>query len=77
MLHISMFEPEKKAIFLAVGVAVILSVAVTATGLNNIAFADLPGEDGKKGGPKDEFNGGQCKKEFNDNVCKRFHTGSD
>jgi hypothetical protein len=71
------FGHEKKAIFLAVGVAAILSVAVTAIGLNNIAFADPPGEDGKKGGPKDEFNNGQCKQEFNDNICKKFHTGSD
>jgi hypothetical protein len=42
---------RKTAIFLAVGVAAILSVAVTTIGLNNIAFADPPGEDGKKGGP--------------------------
>jgi hypothetical protein len=41
------------------------------------AFADPPGEDGKKGGPKDEVNNGQCKEEFNENVCKKFHTGSD
>jgi hypothetical protein len=41
------------------------------------AFADPPDEDGKKGGPKDEKNNGQCKEEFNDNVCKKFHTGGD
>jgi hypothetical protein len=68
---------RRTAILLAAGVAAILSVVVTATGLTNIAFADPPGEDGKKGGPKDEVNNGQCKEEFNDNVCKKFHTGSD
>lgn len=68
---------NKNAIFLAIGVAAILSVAVTATGLNNIAFAEPPDDDGKRGGPGDEKNNGQCKQEFNDNVCKKKHTGGD
>jgi hypothetical protein len=65
-----------KSIF-AIAAVLTLMVAATASSAVSIAFADPPGEDGKKGGPKDEFNNGQCKQEFNDNVCKKFHTGSD
>jgi hypothetical protein len=65
-----------KSIF-AIATVLTLVVAATASSVVSIAFADPPGEDGKKGGPKDEKNNGQCKQEFNDNVCKKFHTGSD
>ena len=40
------------------------------------AFADPPGEDGKRGGPGDEKNNGQCQQLFNENVCKKKHTGN-
>lgn len=62
---------------LAIFSIVALLTAVSASSIASIAFADPPGEDGKKGGPKDEVNNGQCKQEFNTNVCKKFHTGSD
>jgi hypothetical protein len=65
-----------KSVF-AIATLLTLMVAATASSAVSIAFADPPGEDGKKGGPKDEVNNGQCKQEFNDNVCKKFHTGSD
>jgi hypothetical protein len=64
-----------KSIF-AIATVLTLMVAATASSVVSIAFADPPGEDGKKGGPKDEVNNGQCKQEFNENVCKKFHTGS-
>jgi hypothetical protein len=67
---------KTKSIF-AIATVLTLMVAATASSAVSIAFADPPGEDGKKGGPKDEKNNGQCKQEFNDNVCKKFHTGSD
>jgi hypothetical protein len=67
---------KTKSIF-AIVTVLTLMVAATANSVVSIAFADPPGEDGKKGGPKDEKNNGQCKQEFNDNVCKKFHTGSD
>jgi hypothetical protein len=61
-----------KSIF-AIATVLTLMVAATASSGVSIAFADPLGE----GGPKDEFNNGQCKQEFNDNFCKKFHTGSD
>jgi hypothetical protein len=61
----------------AIATVLALMVAATASSAVSIAFADPPGEDGKKGGPKDEKNNGQCKQEFNENVCKKFHTGGD
>ena len=67
----------KTSALLAVGVAAILTFAALAGSVVSIAFADPPDEDGKKGGPKDEKNNGQCKQEFNENVCKKFHTGGD
>ena len=66
---------NKTSIF-AIATALTLVIAATASSAVSIAFADPPGEDGKKGGPKDEKNNGQCKQLFNDNVCKKFHTGS-
>jgi hypothetical protein len=64
-----------KSIF-AIATVLTLMVAATASSAVSIAFADPPGEDGKKGGPRDEVNNGQCQQEFNENVCKKFHTGS-
>lgn len=75
--YIYLCQVMRKTSLLAVGVAAILAVAALASSVVSIAFADPPGEDGKKGGPKDEVNNGQCKQEFNDNVCKKFHTGGD
>ena len=69
---------------LLVSVAITAAMALVAAAIVSSvpvvpkqAFADPPDEDGKKGGPKDEKNNGQCKQEFNDNVCKKFHTGGD
>jgi hypothetical protein len=75
--YIYLCQVVRKTSLLAVGVAAILAVAALASSVVSIAFADPPDEDGKKGGPKDEKNNGQCKQEFNDNVCKKFHTGGD
>jgi hypothetical protein len=65
-----------KSVF-AIAALLTLMVAAIGSSAVSIAFADPPGEDGKKGGPRDEVNNGQCKQEFNDNVCKKFHTGGD
>ena len=61
----------------AIATVLALMVAATASSVVSIAFADPPGEDGKKGGPKDEYSNGQYKQEFNENVCKKFYTGGD
>ena len=66
---------DTKSIF-AIAAVLTLVVAATASSVVSIAFADPPDEDGKKGGPKDEKNNGQCKQEFNENVCKKSHTGN-
>jgi hypothetical protein len=63
-------------LMLAMATALTLVVAASASSVVSIAFADPPGEDGKRGGPNDEKNNGQCKQLFNDNVCKKKHTGS-
>lgn len=60
---------------LAILSIVALLTAVTATSMASIAFATQE-EDGKKGGPNDERNYGDCKGDFNENVCKKKHTGS-
>jgi hypothetical protein len=60
----------------AIAAVLTLMVVATASSVVSIVFADPPGEDGKKGGPKDERNNGQCKQEFDDNVCQKFHTGN-
>jgi hypothetical protein len=60
---------------LAIFSIVALLTAVTASSSVSIAFASLE-EDGKRGGPNDERNYGDCKGDFNENVCKKKHTGS-
>jgi hypothetical protein len=66
---------NKTSIF-AIATVLTLVIAATASSAVSIAFADPPGEDGKRGGPNDKKNNGQCKQLFNDNVCKKKHTGS-
>ena len=66
---------NKTSIF-AIATVLTLVIAATANIAVSIAFADPPGEDGKRGGPGDEKNNGQCKQLFNENVCKKKHTGS-
>ena len=66
---------NKTSIF-AIATVLTLVIAATASSAVSIAFADPPGEDGKKGGPKDEKNYGQCKQEFNEKPCRNFKTGS-
>jgi hypothetical protein len=61
---------------LAILSIVALLTAVTASSIATTAFASQE-EDGKKGGPGDERNYGDCKGDFNDKVCKKKHTGSD
>jgi hypothetical protein len=63
-------------IALAIATALTLMIAATASSTVSIAFADPPGEDGKRGGPGDEKNNGQCQQLFNENVCKKKHTGN-
>jgi uncharacterized membrane protein len=57
---------------LAIFSIVALLTAMTASSIVSMAFAEPPSDDGKKGGPKDEKNYGQCKQDFNENVCQRF-----
>jgi hypothetical protein len=66
---------NKTSIF-AMATVLTLVIAATASSAVSIAFADPPGEDGKRGGPGDEKNNGQCQQLFNENVCKKKHTGN-
>ena len=65
---------NKTSIF-AIATVLTLVVAATANSAVSIAFADPPGEDGKRGGPNDEKNQGQCKQLFMTMFAKK-HNGS-